>query len=127
MLAGTLQFLSEHSAQGLLEWLLPMLDVLVQGRVDERLVATAASLVHLALEPSQEIIIEPDGDPRLSLCDPDHRAPLRLAEVILLSHHRSSYCRRSAAVARRAEINRMRLPRVVQTTTSTVQVGPRQA
>ena len=24
MLAGTLQFLSEHPAQGLLEWLLPM-------------------------------------------------------------------------------------------------------
>ena len=71
MLAGTLQFLSEHSAQGLLEWLLPMLDVLVQGRVDERLVATAASLVHLALEPSQEIIIEPDGEHVTSVRRPE--------------------------------------------------------
>jgi hypothetical protein len=46
--------------------------------VDERLIVTAAAFLHLPLEPSNYIIVKPNGDPSLSLRNPDNRATLRL-------------------------------------------------
>ena len=104
--------------------MLPLLDVLPKGRIDQRLVAPTPGLADLRLEPLQNILIQPDRDSCLTLRRSQDGATLRLAEVILLWHHRSAYCRRSAAVARRAEMSRMSSPRGDQATTSNWPPGP---
>jgi hypothetical protein len=54
--------------------------------VDQTLVVTAASLVHLVAEPIQKVVIEADGHPGLAGRDREHGSPFALAEVIFLLH-----------------------------------------
>jgi hypothetical protein len=64
--AGTTQLFSQNAPQRIFEGLTAPLYMFHERGVDERLIVTAAALLHLPLEPSDYIIIKPNGDPSLA-------------------------------------------------------------
>jgi hypothetical protein len=108
------EFLAENTPNCTLERFRPTSRILAQSVVDERLVTTPPSRMHLLPKPVDHVVVEPDGDPGLSLRDRNHSAALTLRKVVLLRHRRlPSYCLRSLRVACLAEISRIRGPRHV--------------
>src|SRR3989441_327640 len=113
------QFLSDNPAKRVLQRFMRRCHVLAKRRVDRRLIASAAGGVDSLAEPCQDVVVQADRDACLTrLCGKDC-APASSAEVILLLHRYSSYCRRSRRVAFRAEMIRTASPRQVYTTTMT--------
>src|SRR5436305_10341233 len=114
------EFLAENTPNCTLERFRPTSRVLTQGVVDERLVTTPTSRMHLLPKPVDHLFVEADGDPCFSSGNRYHSASLTLGEVVFLLHCRlPSYCLRSLRVAGLAEISRIRGPRHVYVMTRT--------
>lgn len=88
------EFLSDHTSQGLLQQFVLFLDVLAKDRVNQTLVVAASRRMHLVPEPPENLIVETDGNPRLSRGHRRHWSPSGSAEIVSSSHLPLSYCRR---------------------------------
>ena len=67
LLAGLAKFLAKHTTQGALERLVGAPHVFAQGSIDEGLVIAAAGLMHAALEPGDNVVVEADSNALLAL------------------------------------------------------------
>jgi len=74
-----------------------------QRPVDQVLVTPASCFINLLAKPVQNVVVQPDRDPRLAARHLDHRPPLAFREIVVLLRLISSYCRRSSGVASLAE------------------------
>src|SRR6185312_10162866 len=106
--------LPDNSAQRVLEFRRLVFDVRAQGLIHERLITDgAAGRIGFLEKMVDQIFVNADGDADfafvLRLRGENAPAPA-LAEVILLFHRPSSYCRRSRGSATRAEIRRISSP-----------------
>jgi hypothetical protein len=84
-----MKLLSEQLSKNSLEWLVPGRDELPECVVDESLVATSTRTIDLGSEPIQQIVVEADGDPRLSMRRRRDRTSAPGTEVVFLSHGHS--------------------------------------
>jgi hypothetical protein len=119
------ELFSDDSAQYALQVnALFALQVLSEGGVHHGLVTLPRS-VRFGAEGVEHVIIDIHGDSRLALVTPLNfrqrgRLPdgLGIAEIVFVSHlFHPGWCRASAGLALRAEINRMPSSRSVHTTT----------
>ena len=76
LLAGLAEFLAKHAAQGALERLVGAPHVFAQGSIDQGLVVAAASVMHAALEPGDDVIVQADGNALLALGNGHHGSAL---------------------------------------------------
>jgi hypothetical protein len=90
LLAGLAKFLAKHATQGALERLVGAPHVFAQGSIDEGLVIAAAGLMHAALEPGDDIVVEADSNALLALRHWHNNSALGLGKVVFLSHQVSS-------------------------------------
>ena len=88
--ATRLKFLPEHPSQSILQRFRTMLNVFAQCLIDQTLVVASTSLVHLALEPFDHVIVEPNGNASLSFRNSDYRASFGFRKIVFLSHQSSS-------------------------------------
>src|SRR5262245_11392938 len=68
-----------------------LVHVLAQREIDQGLVAAARPLMDLAAEVIEDVVIQPDGDPRLAALRRQDSAARGLGEVILVLHSSPSW------------------------------------
>lgn len=113
------QLLPHHAAYDDLEGLRRTLHDSAQRLVDERLIVAASGRIDSSTEPIQEVRIQANRDPGLSLGNREDGAPTGLREIVVLTQGRSlpdrggahpgRLCgRRSAESPRRATSNELR-------------------
>src|SRR4029079_5908652 len=72
----------EHEFEGALAFF----HVRAKRIVDQVLVVPASGCVDLVAEPGEHVVVEPNGDPALTLRDSNHRTAFGPRKVILLTH-----------------------------------------
>jgi hypothetical protein len=65
-------------------------DMFPERVVDERLIVAAAGLAHSGAEPPEHVIVDADGDARLSLVWRNDRSASTTAKIVFLLHFEAS-------------------------------------
>src|SRR5712692_2977154 len=86
MSVGVAELFPDHPAQRRFQRLLSAPDVLSQRLVDQSLIVTSASPIHLLAKPVQNIIIQPDRDSGLALRNRDDWSAFASAEIVFTLH-----------------------------------------
>jgi hypothetical protein len=85
-LTGSSDLLSNHTPKRFFKGFTRVCDVLPQRVVNQTLVVTATCLLDLGSEPGNQIFVEPNGNPGLSLWVRHHRATFRFRKIIFALH-----------------------------------------
>ena len=107
------EFLTDDYAKRFFEPMIPAFNVLAKGRIHQGLVVAAVCAMDLLPEPSQDDIIDPNGDPSLTRRQTQHGTTDGSRKVVFPLHLLLSYRLRSAGVAARAEMILARCARQV--------------
>jgi hypothetical protein len=92
-LGGAAELFAYNAAKRFFQRLLSILNMLAEDFVEQGLVVSAARLLDLVAEPGEDLVIDSDGDAGFPSADRNHRAALRITEIVFTFHglpHRSS-------------------------------------
>src|SRR2546427_6753191 len=78
------ELLAQHPPECLFEGLGPAFHMLPKRLIDQRLVASPTRTMDGTPEPREQVIVEPDRDPRLPWGYRHHGSPAGLGEVVLV-------------------------------------------
>jgi hypothetical protein len=80
-LSGVAKLVSTYTPQSRFQRLMLPIHETAQRQVDTRLVVTASRIVNLLTKPVQNVIVQPNRDPRLSGRHFQNRTPPSFAEI----------------------------------------------